>query len=116
MNFFKIQVLTCGDDEAGCPRGSSCTPSNIDSVDICCLLRSGPTPAGSDSLIKNDLSTQKSESAETEDVSQTHTHSTFSKVAKVVPKCRDGSLPFFALGSRVPQMCKAARDDECPEV
>lgn len=34
---------------------------------------------------------------------------------KVVPKCKDGSLPFFALGSRVPQQCTADRDDECPE-
>lgn len=31
-------------------------------------------------------------------------HSTFSKVPKIVPKCKDGSLPFFALGSRVAQV------------
>lgn len=80
------------------------------------MLRSGPTLAGSDKIITNNLSVQKIDSFEVEEISNGHSHSTFSKVAKVVPKCRDGSLPFFALGSRVPQTCKAALNDECPEV
>ncbi|CAD5229660.1 unnamed protein product [Bursaphelenchus okinawaensis] len=79
----KKQVLTCSDDETGCPRGSSCSPSTVEGVDICCV-RGQPT-------------------------------TTYSKVPKVVPKCKDGALPYFALGSRVPQQCTADRDDECPE-
>ncbi|KAI6204500.1 hypothetical protein M3Y94_00681500 [Aphelenchoides besseyi] len=79
----KKQVLTCGDDESGCPRGSVCTASTLEGVDICCV-RGTPTV-------------------------------TYSKVPKVVPKCKDGSFPYFALGSRVAQQCSADRDDECPE-
>uniref|UniRef100_A0A915CN95 Papilin n=1 Tax=Ditylenchus dipsaci TaxID=166011 RepID=A0A915CN95_9BILA len=97
----KKQVLTCGDDEAGCPRGSSCIASSIEGVDICCMSKGGSTHSGSSSTHSSSSSSS--------------THSTFSKVPKVVPKCKDGALPFFALGSRVPQQCTADRDDECPE-
>lgn len=85
MQLHRFQVMTCGEDEASCPRGSVCTPSTIEGVDICCVRSSLTSVA------------------------------TFSKVPKVVPKCKDGALPFFALGSRVPQACTADRDDECPE-
>ncbi|KAI1704338.1 kunitz/Bovine pancreatic trypsin inhibitor domain-containing protein [Ditylenchus destructor] len=96
----KKQVLTCGDEEAGCPRGSTCTASSIEGVDICCMTKAQPSSHGSSSS-----GHEKSEKP----------HTSFSKVPKVVPKCKDGSLPFFALGSRVPQQCTSDREDECPE-
>ncbi|KAI6225266.1 hypothetical protein M3Y99_01356500 [Aphelenchoides fujianensis] len=79
----KKQVLTCAEDDGGCPRGSACSPSTVEGVDICCV-RGTPTI-------------------------------TYSKVPKVVPKCKDGALPYFALGSRTAQTCSAGREDECPE-
>uniref|UniRef100_A0A915LIZ3 BPTI/Kunitz inhibitor domain-containing protein n=1 Tax=Meloidogyne javanica TaxID=6303 RepID=A0A915LIZ3_MELJA len=72
------QVLTCGDEEAGCPEGSRCSRSTLSGIHICCMPRESSAAVG-------------------------------------YTRGSNGALPFFALGSRVPQQCTADRDDECPE-
>lgn len=103
----------CGDEEAGCPEGSQCLRSSVSGLRICCMPRDAPT-------IGFELSskTAPSPAPSSAPLPNPRHHSSFSssKVSKIVPKCsKDDSLPFFALGSRVPQQCTAERDDECPE-
>jgi len=115
----KKQVVTCGDDvESGCPRGSSCSSSSIEGVDICCLPARGSSLHGVHSSLSaggHAAGATSEKGRETAPSTSLGTATPSARVPRVVPKCKDGSLPFFALGSRVPQSCTADRDDECPE-
>ncbi|KAL7073089.1 hypothetical protein ACQ4LE_008101 [Meloidogyne hapla] len=113
------QVLTCGDEEAGCPEGSRCSRSTLPGIHICCMPRDSSTAIGYITASSSSSSSSSSNSDRRtirRPESSLSSSSTFSHVPKIVPKCaKDGALPFFALGSRVPQQCTADRDDECPE-
>uniref|UniRef100_A0A914I5B0 Kunitz/Bovine pancreatic trypsin inhibitor domain protein n=1 Tax=Globodera rostochiensis TaxID=31243 RepID=A0A914I5B0_GLORO len=106
------QVLTCGEEEAGCPEGSHCTRSSVSGLQICCMSRDEPSIGFVPS------SSKSSSSSSSTNVPRHHSSysSKLSGVPTVISKClKDGTLPFFALGSRVPQQCTTERDDECPE-
>ncbi|KAL3124064.1 hypothetical protein niasHT_004653 [Heterodera trifolii] len=100
------QVLTCGDEEAGCPEGSHCVRSSVPGLEICCMPRDGPTIG----FVPSAASSSSSSLSASSSASSTHSprhHSSFSSkiggVPKVISKClKDGS-------------CTTERDDECPE-
>nr|CAD2158819.1 unnamed protein product [Meloidogyne enterolobii] len=119
------QVLTCGDEEAGCPEGSRCSRSTLSGIHICCMPREssaavgytrGSSSSSASSSSNSDRRTIRRPESSLSSSSSSVASTSFSHVPKIVPKCaKDGALPFFALGSRVPQQCTADRDDECPE-
>lgn len=103
-------MLTCGDEEAGCPEGSRCSRSTLSGIHICCMPREssaavgytrGSSSSSASSSSNSDRRTIRRPESSLSSSSSSVASTSFSHVPKIVPKCaKDGALPFFALGSR----------------